>query len=226
MFASDPSAIFTRPTYATLLALYDNYVIDVNVAEQETAQQLAEQDEFLDAVLATDVMNLTHQFLVSRGAADSDVAVFKEFLRVIWFGLYARYVTGVEATSGFEHVHLGELIGTSIDGWHSWTHLFQQEQAGALNYLGYVNVLPLDANSTTAIEIPLNWNGYTKLTSSQFEIGASPELEMAIATLCFVARLDTYCYVQAADATPFAWYVYSYTYNGVDYVGSAKPIFV
>ena len=56
----------SKPTYAKLLALFDNYVAAVNETEVVTSQELAEEVAFLDAVLATRVLQATHEFLIAQ----------------------------------------------------------------------------------------------------------------------------------------------------------------
>lgn len=74
--------------------------------------------------------------------ADADIAVFKEYLRLIWLGQYNRG-GGIEGSSGLEHVFLGEKNGNSISGYHGWIKFYQDELAGRMNYLGYMVKLDL-----------------------------------------------------------------------------------
>lgn len=62
-----PTDLASRPTYARLIALFDNYLANVSEVEQVTNQELAEEVAFLDALMATRVMQATHQFLHSKG---------------------------------------------------------------------------------------------------------------------------------------------------------------
>ena len=62
-----PNDVLGRPTYVTLLALFNNYLAPVNATEQVTSQELNEENAFLDAVLATDVMKSAHRFLAAKG---------------------------------------------------------------------------------------------------------------------------------------------------------------
>lgn len=47
--------------------MYDNYVPDVRVEEDHTSQEQDEEDQFLDAVLATPVMQQAYTFLNTKG---------------------------------------------------------------------------------------------------------------------------------------------------------------
>jgi poly(U)-specific endoribonuclease len=76
--------------------------------------------------------------------ADASVAVFKEYLRQIWLGQYNRG-GGFRGSSGFEHVFLGEKDNTTIQGYHSWFKYYRDEQAGKINYLGYLHKTDLGA---------------------------------------------------------------------------------
>ncbi len=71
-----------------------------------------------------------------------DETVFKQFLSTIWFGRWSKYVAGVVASSGWEHVNIFERLENNvIVGFHSWIYLFNEEQDGNFNYLGYIQTL-------------------------------------------------------------------------------------
>lgn len=59
--------VFLKPTYSTFLALLDNYTPSTSVTESQDAAEWVEIDAFLDAILATDVMNHLYNFLVEHG---------------------------------------------------------------------------------------------------------------------------------------------------------------
>lgn len=62
-----PPEALSGPTVTALLALFDNYVEDARVTETITAEERAENDAFLDAIMATTVMQRAHAFLVGKG---------------------------------------------------------------------------------------------------------------------------------------------------------------
>lgn len=62
-----PADAFSGPTISALLALFDNYVESCKVTEDITAEEQAENDAFLDAILATSVFQQAHAFLVEKG---------------------------------------------------------------------------------------------------------------------------------------------------------------
>ena len=138
LFTSVPANAFDGPTIKALLALYDNYDVSCSVTEVVTAEERVEDDAFLDAIMATSVMQQAHTFLVSKGLADADPNVFKEFLRTIWMGFYNRG-GGTNSACGLEHIFLGEIeTNNKIQGFHSWIRFYLDEQAGLVNYLGYI----------------------------------------------------------------------------------------
>lgn len=63
---------------------------------------------------------------------------------------------GIQGSSGFEHVFLGEKNGNTISGYHGWIKFYRDEQAGKINYLGYITKINLGVVSfkccTTKIE--------------------------------------------------------------------------
>ena len=86
--------------------------------------------------------------------------------------------------------------------------------------MGYINVL--GTGNTDVLSMPVNLYGSTK-ASTEFHIGASPELELALGTLCFVARPDVPCTVQASDGAQYTMTVRTVTYNAVKYVETSHP---
>ena len=72
------------------------------------------------------------------------------------------------------------------------------------------------------IEMPMKWEGIYKEISS-IAIGSSPELDIALGTVCFLARKDSKCNLAGADGTPYAYQTFTLTQNGVTYVGTAYP---
>ncbi|WAR10257.1 ENDOU-like protein, partial [Mya arenaria] len=58
---------FSRPTYAALLSLLDNYNHAVGSAEHTSAQESQEVTSFLDEISKTTVMQKAHDFLSQHG---------------------------------------------------------------------------------------------------------------------------------------------------------------
>lgn len=74
--------VFLKPTYSTFLALLDNYTPSTSVAESQDAAEWIEIDAFLDAILATDVMNHLYNFLVEHG--DYYIYHFQALITTSW----------------------------------------------------------------------------------------------------------------------------------------------
>lgn len=160
------------------------------------------------------------------GYVSADVNEFKALLNQIWFGRWALYTPGVESSSGWEHYAVGERVveTNTIVGYHSWLYLYNEEEDGDTNYLGYIDAIK--TSTTTIVSMPVFLYGSTK-SHTEMEIGASPELDIAMGTLCFFARPnDTPCSVQGADETKYTYVTGTVEYNGVTYIKSAHPIFL
>lgn len=61
-----PESALTGPTISLLRQLQDNYIPSVSFAEDEDAAEVAEQEAFLDAVMATQVMQRAETFLTEK----------------------------------------------------------------------------------------------------------------------------------------------------------------
>lgn len=59
-------------TVQRLRDLFDNYEADASIAEDHTADDLKEQDAFIDAILDTDVMKMLMDFLVEKKWVDGN----------------------------------------------------------------------------------------------------------------------------------------------------------
>lgn len=137
-------------------------------------------------------MKFCHEYLVSQGKANSNMHEFKKQLYQIWFTLYRR--EGVLDSSGFEHVFVGEVKDNKIIGFHNWIQFFLEEKKRQVDYKGFI--LPKTTGShkrvsedEQLISIQFSWHSDTKEVSSIF-IGTSPEFELALYTLCFLAGGD------------------------------------
>lgn len=144
-------------------------------------------------------------------------------LRTIWFGRYAFLVSGVLSSSGWEHSALGECTTDNrLVGFHSWVVFYEEESHLDANYLGWVNVTR--AESVTILSAPVQLDGFYK-AYSEFLIGASPELDLALGTLCFLARADLPCRLQTQDNVAYSHLLRTVTYQGVKYIGTSHPTY-
>ncbi len=75
-------------------------------AESIGPNELREQSDFLDACMATPVMQHAHRWLAGRQLIGGSPQQFKDALTQMWFSLYRRNVQN--DSCGFEHVFLGE----------------------------------------------------------------------------------------------------------------------
>jgi hypothetical protein len=78
----DEEALFSRPTFAALVALLDNYQRVTGQDEDFSPQQLAEQEAFVRETMSkTALGRKLYAFLSSKGTALSSTFVWS------WFGL-------------------------------------------------------------------------------------------------------------------------------------------
>ncbi|XP_057713088.1 uridylate-specific endoribonuclease C-like isoform X1 [Corythoichthys intestinalis] len=179
-------------TYAHFINLLDNYEMSTGVSESVTREELRENRRFLDAILETDVMKCAHQYLVEKRQSPPDVEGFKKQLYDIWFRLYHRDRSGGEDSCGFEHVFVGETKqGQEITGLHNWVQFYLQEKHGNIDYKGYK---ARDNKNTPdeddhVLNLQFSWKGLLKPVGGSF-VGVSPEFEVAIFTIVFLASGD------------------------------------
>ncbi|KAJ7329488.1 hypothetical protein JRQ81_015662 [Phrynocephalus forsythii] len=175
-------------TYSTFISLLDNYETSTGAAELVTPEETAENNRFLDAVLETDAMKLTHQYLVGKHWAKPERKDFKSQLYDIWFHLYSREGGKGPNSCGFEHVFVGETRRDhEVLGLHNWVQFYLQEKLKHIDYKGYVarkNKSRPDEDDQI-LSLQFSWKGLVKPVGSTF-IGVSPEFEFALYTIVFL----------------------------------------
>ncbi|KAM6418509.1 poly(U)-specific endoribonuclease-A-like [Pluvialis apricaria] len=175
-------------TFATFISLLDNYETSTGVAEVVTPEEIVENNCFLDAILATEVMKLAHEYLLKKKLAKPNLADFKHQLYDIWFQLYARDGGDRPDSCGFEHVFVGETRrGKQILGLHNWVQFYLQEKRNQIDYKGYVarRKKTTPDKDDKVLSIQFSWKGSVKPIGSTF-IGVSPEFEFALYTVIFL----------------------------------------
>lgn len=151
----DESVLSATPTLIKMRALFDNYEIDTTVNEYVSPAERQEENDFLDAVLATPVMKAAMRFLQSKGFVTADPKSHFDLLRTIWFENYSRG-HGKVGSSAFEHVFLNEIKNhTQVSGLHHWVWFYLKEsqpgQTHSIDYKGYMNSVLLGNVSIGAL---------------------------------------------------------------------------
>ncbi|XP_015608347.1 poly(U)-specific endoribonuclease homolog [Cephus cinctus] len=208
------------PTIQHVLAIYDNYKLDTRTNEYISPAQRQEESLLVDTFLSTNVMSAAMRFLADKGYIRKDYYEYKDTLRRLWFNLFSRG-DGKIGSTGFEHVFLTELkLGTEVIGLHNWIYFNAEEVSKRADYLGYIKKVDL-GDKASIIKLHTKFNGIDKPVTTMF-IGTSPELEMALYTVCFFARPDKPCPV-SLGGTKFNIMTYKFRYRGKDLIGSAYP---
>lgn len=128
---------YELPTIKAVVALHDNYELDVRKKEEVTPEERREENELLDEFLKTEILVSAMKFLADKGYVPNDEYEFKDALRRIWFSQFKR-IDGDASSSGFETVFLAEQFDKEIIGLHNWIYFAKQEAAKKANYLGYI----------------------------------------------------------------------------------------
>lgn len=196
-------------TYQAFINLLDNYLINPIDREDDlysNQQELEEINAFLDAILATPVMNKAYEYINQDLNFSIEPENFKSELIKIWFELYNNYYNDYEVLdcSGFEHVFVGEgssKSSTGIGGYHYWLKFFLDEVNGRVDFKGYnyYKSQQPEAGSKNpyVVTLSMDWvtndsrNGLVVRSKDQggFFVGISPEGQMAIATVLYYKSL-------------------------------------
>jgi len=116
LFQSIPGDVLKGTTIAAMIKLLDNYDPKVTVKETVSKVEEQEKNDFLNAIMNTQVMDTTEKFLKSKGLIKRSL---RTVLDEIWFDLYGRSGRN-PGSSGFEHVFIGELKNGKVSGFHNW----------------------------------------------------------------------------------------------------------
>jgi len=182
------------PLTRAYLALLDNYERETSRAEEVTDEERREMNSFLVLMSKTPHFRYVHKVLVAWDKADESMDDFLSNVYTAWFSTYRLGKKGPNASSGFEHVFVGEekydykRRKSVITGFHNWIQFYTEEQRGNVNYLGYVGHSDED---DLVVSARFLWEdgdpGSEGKSVSTFLVGTSIAFEFSLATLCFFA---------------------------------------
>ncbi|XP_077386553.1 uridylate-specific endoribonuclease A isoform X3 [Festucalex cinctus] len=220
----DEASLFSRPTYAALAALLDNYNRMTGQTEDVSPQETAEQDVFLrETMRNTELGRELFAFLYTKGIYASEEE-FVSDLKMMWFGLYSRYNRKMDS-SGFEHIFAGEIKGGKVSGFHNWIQFYLLEKRGLLNYYSHSFNGPW-TTFPDVLGLQFKWDGYFKQVGSAV-IGCSPEFDFAIYSLCYITRPGKHCRLSLGGKELI---IQTYTWDnshygdGKKFIGTAYPV--
>lgn len=216
LFTSVPRTSLSKDTVRLMQQLLDNYEPQTTRQETITNAERAEENQFLQALMQTPVMQKLETILQQKDLLQGRL---RDILKLIWFTPYTRGGRHL-ASSGFEHVFVGEVKNRKVSGFHNWLSFMKEEREGDLDYKGYITKLDL-GNKGEIIKMRFVWLSDTKPVGTVF-VGTTPELEMALYTLCFLAKPNSRCPVQLAGKR-FQIQTWTQSYHGKTLVGSAYP---
>jgi len=223
LFSDVDESIFEVKTIKALIALHDNYEPLVSEEEDVTREEIQEEYDFLDACMETQVFQIAKDFMVEKGVLGSDdPELLRRILHRMWFALYPRD-RRTKGSCAFEHVFLGEIKRGKTSGFHNWLFFLMEEQKGDVNYYGFSKKLSFGQGKGGIMKTVFEWEGAIKPVSSIF-MALSPELELALYTLCVLLKPDDNCTVSLGGKT-IDIQTYTFKHGGKKYLSSAFPDF-
>ncbi|ELU16063.1 hypothetical protein CAPTEDRAFT_223490 [Capitella teleta] len=185
-----PSLETHSNTFRTFINLQNDFIAETQVDDPLHEDKQEDIDDFLAAVLNTNLTRTTHYFLNQMGAVGSEEADMRKLLHDVWFVPYSRSkkFTGKDS-SGFEHVFVGETRGEKVIGFHNWIRFYLEERKldDVINYHGYISV-----TEPEVIAVQFSWQGKRKNLGTFF-LGSSPEFDLCVYTICFVLQPNQRC---------------------------------
>lgn len=177
------------------------------------------------------------------GKVTRDPKTHRDLVKRIWFTLYSRG-RGRIGSSAFEHVFLSETKNGTITGLHNWVYFHDEEVAGRIDYKGWLKKVELGRvgfprwpcrtvliyqqlnnmhflQKGAVVKYRFSHNNINKPVNAMF-VGTSPELEMALYTLCFEVRPDKECPI-SLGGNKILIRTHTFRYRGKNLIGSAFP---
>lgn len=209
-------------TYQTFIELRKIYKADSNVDDHPSGHGLVLVNDFINATMETNVMKTLQAFLEKNHLLQN--VTLEQQLREMWFTPYSRAKGGkIRGSSGFEHVFIGELPGGGdIGGFHNWLSYYIEEQAGRANYFGYLRDTQYGSQAVINLVDSFTWRGNLKPVGG-YLIGSSVEHDLAVFTLCWLARPDSKCPVQS-HGVDYQVQTWVKELNGQRLVASSYPV--
>ncbi len=209
LFCKINEARLFEPTYAALIALFDNYVAECRLPENYTKQEKEEIELFLNLILETQPLKIAYDYISQNLEYPMSLKKFKEELRTIWFALFTHYWADeiIPFCSGFEHIFVGEakFISENKDGsllgYHNWIKFYLDESTGKIDFHGTHFRIPhrLKILSSNIIVLQMSYTFFDEeekqpvaqlyKEKGSFFVGSSPECEIAIATVAYYESL-------------------------------------
>lgn len=219
-----PQSVWNMPTIKDFVSLIDNFHKNVLRPEFSLPAEDNEQTNFLHSVLATPVMRYVMNYFVEKGIPElRDITSQVDLLKKIWFEKYSRDWIGVcKCSCAFENVFLSELKFKEVLGLHNWVYFANRESINKANYLGFMDSLNLNGKGTI-LKFHFTLSEKDKPDDTMF-VGTSPELELALYTLCFVTRADSNCPL-SADGVRFSIVTKTRRDDGKYNLDTAYPTF-
>ncbi|EYC10757.1 hypothetical protein Y032_0053g2279 [Ancylostoma ceylanicum] len=145
--------------------------------------------------------------------------IFRTWIEHLWFKHYSRSKGWADDSSAFEHVFMGEEKKREVSGFHNWVrfYLLERNPAEELNYMGFI-----EERGNVIVSLRFKWQRLLKRVGS-FMIGTSPEFEMALYTLCFLARRGREKCTVEIDGCLVIITSYDMVQDGEIYIGTAYP---
>ena len=211
LFSKVKESRLLEPTYAAMIKLFDNYVVNYRDPEDFTPEENRELDDFLDLLLDTQSMQLAYKYVTEGLGKPMSKDKFKQELRIIWFEPFTSYFGEdvVYYCSGFEHVFVGEgkfnLRGGpgwgEISGYHNWVKFYLDESKGRVNFLGTQYKLPglSEVLNPHVVTLQMTWTlsnmdgdpvAQVFKERGGFFVGTSPECDMALGTVAYYESIQ------------------------------------
>ncbi|KAI5706696.1 hypothetical protein M8J76_011852 [Diaphorina citri] len=189
--------ILKKSTVRGLVKLYNFTNKNSMMVETEYRKRNIYEFNWLRLIGKTEVFKHLLKFLNEKKIFTQGSKDLEHKLKQIWFTVYRRNSDCDGPNSnGFEHTFVAEYskIRRDVFGFHNWLYFAHEEEKGELDHFGIEKMVDLKGRGYL-VKTNIQWKNLTKTGVSMF-VGTSPELELALYTVCFFCRPDQLCKVK------------------------------
>uniref|UniRef100_A0A8D8U4V1 Poly(U)-specific endoribonuclease homolog n=1 Tax=Cacopsylla melanoneura TaxID=428564 RepID=A0A8D8U4V1_9HEMI len=216
--------ILKKSTVRAMIKLYNFTNKNSMMVEPEYRSRNIYEFNFLRLVGKTPIFKHLLTFLNEKKIFTLGSKDLEHKLKQIWFTVYRRNSDAEGPnSSGFEHTFVAEysIPRREVFGFHNWLYFAHEEEGGALDHFGVEKMVDLKGRGYV-VKTNIQWKNMTKTGVSMF-VGTSPELELAIYTVCFFCRPDKLCKIRL-NGQELDIQTYHHNWYDKTLVASAFPI--
>ncbi|XP_014210205.1 poly(U)-specific endoribonuclease-B [Copidosoma floridanum] len=189
------SEILMTPRNQLFFSIHENFkLLESNASSNISNQLQIEQNLLINMFLdnTTAALSTAMNFLASKGFLKNDTNEYRRYLHKLWFESYSRPNNYIPGSTGFEAIFVNNRNG----GPCNWIYVARMEKQKKVQLQNATRIAIFETRRGQTISIVYFGNlmfNDSQIKNKYIFLGTSPELEMALYTVCFYARRNDDC---------------------------------